>query len=201
MWKFYSTHLQIDWDDSSPFSKTRNKYVNTWQVQFVSFPPLLKRLKISDTIPPLCSGDGSSLGAPLIGPESNAMAMLLGPPIPAGMQGARHSGPIDVPPHFSSTMGMLTTQQFFPLTSRDLLQMPPSVISGGSSEIFDPEVGSPPNNSVKTPPPELPVEAKSIQLFGATITPHSAQIATNGASEEVNGSINGVVEENDGKDF
>ena len=79
--------------------------------------------------------------------------------------------------------------------------MPPSVISGGSSEIFDPEVGSPPNNSVKTPPPELPVEAKSTQLFGATITPHSAQIATNGASEEVNGSINGVVDENDGKDF
>jgi len=137
----------------------------------------------------------------MIGPESSAMAILLGPPIPAGMQGARHSGPIDVPPHFSSTMGMLTTQQFFPLSSRDLLQMPPSVISCGSSGIFDPEVGSPPNNSVNTPPPELPVEAKSIQLFGATITPHFAQIATNGASEEVNGSTNGVVDEDVGKDF
>jgi hypothetical protein len=52
-WKFYFAHLQVDWDDSSPFSKTRSKYVNAWQVQFVSFPPLLKRLKISDTIAPL----------------------------------------------------------------------------------------------------------------------------------------------------
>jgi hypothetical protein len=79
--------------------------------------------------------------------------------------------------------------------------MPPSVISGGSSEIFDPEVGSPPNNSVNMPPPELPVEAKSIQLFGATITQHVAQIATKGASEEVNGAVNGVVDGNVGKDF
>ncbi|PAN40897.1 hypothetical protein PAHAL_7G348900 [Panicum hallii] len=191
--------LEVDWDDSSPFSKTRSKYVNAWQVQFVSFPPLLKRLKISDTIAPLCSGDCSSLAPPLIGPESKAMAILLGSPIPAGMQGARHSGPSDVPSS-SSTLGMLTTQLFFPLPSGDL-QMPPSVISGGSSEIFDPEVGSPPNNSVNMPPPELPVEAKSIQLFGATITQHVAQIATKGASEEVNGAVNGVVDGNVGKDF
>ncbi|CAL5024560.1 unnamed protein product [Urochloa decumbens] len=180
--------LQIDWDDSSPFSQTRSRFVNTWQVQFVSFPPLLKRLKISDAIAPLCSGDGSSFAAPLIGPESQAMAIQLGSPIPAGMQGARHSGPIDVPPS-SSLLGMLTTQPFFPLPMpiRDL-QMPPSVTpSGGSSEIFDPEVGSPPNNSVNMPPPELPAQVKSIQLFGATITPH--------------GDLNGVVDENIGKDL
>ncbi|CAN6236756.1 unnamed protein product [Urochloa humidicola] len=195
--------LQIDWDDSSPFSQTRSRYVNTWQVQFVSFPPLLKRLKITDAIAPLCSGDGSSLAAPLIGPESQAMALLLGSPIPAGMQGARHSGPIDVPPS-SSTPGMLRTQLLFPLPMpiRDL-QMPPSVTpSGGSSEIFDPEVGSPPNNSVNMPPPELPAQVKSIQLFGATITPDAVQNATNGASEEeVNGDLNGVVDENIGKDL
>ncbi|CAM0146525.1 unnamed protein product [Urochloa decumbens] len=189
--------LQIDWDDSSPFSQTRSRYVNTWQVQFVSFPPLLKRMKISDAMAPLCSGDASSLAAPLIGPESQAMAILLGPsPIPAGMQGARHSGPIDVPPS-SSTLGMLTTQVFFPLPMPiGDLHMPPSVTpSGGSSEIFDPEVGSPPNNSVNMPPPELPAQVKSIQLFGATIT------ATNGASEEVNGDLNDVVDGNIGKDL
>ncbi|OEL37577.1 Auxin response factor 13 [Dichanthelium oligosanthes] len=191
--------LEIDWDDSSPFSETRGRYVNTWQVQFVSFPPLLKRLRISDTIAPLCSGDGSYLPAPLIGPESQAMPILLGSPIPAGMQGARHSGPSDdVPPPSSSTMGMLTTQLLFPLPSGGL-QMPPSIVSpsGGSSEIFDPEIDSPPNNSVSTPPPELPVEAKSIQLFGATITPH---VAPNAASKEVNGAVNRVVDENVGKD-
>lgn len=189
------TLLQIDWDDSSPFSLTRSRYVNAWQVQFVSFPPLLKRLRISDTMAPLCSGDVSSLAAPLIGPESQAMAILLGSPIPAGMQGARH----DVPPS-SSTLGMLTTQLLFPQLSSDL-QMPPSVNSGGSSEILDPETGSPPNNSVNMPPAELPVEAKGIQLFGATINPHVVQRATNGASEEVNGAINGVVDENVGKDL
>ncbi|RCV14751.1 hypothetical protein SETIT_3G003300v2 [Setaria italica] len=187
--------LEIDWDDSSPFSLTRSRYVNAWQVQFVSFPPLLKRLRISDTMAPLCSGDVSSLAAPLIGPESQAMAILLGSPIPAGMQGARH----DVPPS-SSTLGMLTTQLLFPQLSSDL-QMPPSVNSGGSSEILDPETGSPPNNSVNMPPAELPVEAKGIQLFGATINPHVVQRATNGASEEVNGAINGVVDENVGKDL
>ncbi|CAN6250780.1 unnamed protein product [Urochloa humidicola] len=194
--------LQIDWDDSSPFSQTRSRFVNTWQVQFVSFPPLLKRLKISNAIPPLCSGDGSSLAAPLIGPESQAMSILLGSPIPAGMQGARHCGPIDVPPS-SSTLEILPTQLLFslPMPIRDL-QMPPSITpSGGSSEIFDPEVGSPPNNSVNMPPPELPAQVKSIQLFGATITPDSVQSATNGASEEVNGDHNGVVDENIGKDL
>lgn len=80
--------------------------------------------------------------------------------------------------------------------------MAPSVSpSGGSSEIFDPEIGSPPNNSVNMPAPELPAEVNSIQLFGTTITQHVAQSAANGASEEVNGALNGVVDENLGKDM
>ncbi|KAF8769367.1 hypothetical protein HU200_006889 [Digitaria exilis] len=191
--------IQIEWDDSSPYALTRSRFVNSWQVQFVSFPPLLKRLKISDTIAPLCSGDGSSLAASLIGPENKAMAILLGSPIPAGMQGARHSGPSDLPPS-SSTTGMLTTQLLSPLLSRDL-KMPPSVSpSGGSSEIFDPEIGSPPNNSVNMPAPEPPVKVKSIQLFGTKITQHVEQNAANDASEEVNGGLDGVVDENVEKD-
>nr|CAB3486278.1 unnamed protein product [Digitaria exilis] len=191
--------IQIEWDDSSPYALTRSRFANSWQVQFVSFPPLLKRLKISDTIAPLCSGDGSSLAASMIGPESKAMAILLGSPIPAGMQGARHTGPSDLPPS-SSTTGMLTTQLLFPLLSRDL-KLPPSVSpSGGSSEIFDPEIGSPPNNSVNMPAPETPVKVKSIQLFGTKITQHVEQNAANDASEEVNGALDGVVDENVEKD-
>ncbi|XP_062185421.1 auxin response factor 13-like [Phragmites australis] len=174
--------LEIGWDDSTPSSSAKSRYVNVWQVQFVGHPPLLKRLRISNTI-----GD-DPMGAPRIGPESREMAILLGAPIPAGMQGARHNGPTDVP---SSSSGMITTQQLFPMDP----QMPQS-LSGGSSEILDPEIGSPPNNSVNMPPSNLPVETKSIQLFGTTITPHVAQSATGGASEEVNEVPNGVVDEN-----
>jgi len=104
------------------------------------------------------------------------MAMILGPPIPAGMQGARHTGPCAAP---SESSAMLTTQLLFPLTNRDF-QMPPRTSPSASSEILDPEAASPPNNSVSMRP-ELPVQVKSIQLFGATITPHVVQ------SEEVIG--------------
>ncbi|XP_062227243.1 auxin response factor 13-like [Phragmites australis] len=174
--------LEIEWDDPTPSSSTKSRYVNVWQVQLVGYPPLMKRLRFSDTI-----GD-DPMAAPLIGPESQEMAILLGAPIPASMQGARHSGPTDVP---SSSSAMITTQQLFPMDP----QMPPS-LSGGSSEILDPEIGSPPNNSVNMHPSNLPVEAKSIQLFGTTITPHVEQSATDGASEEVNEVPNGVVDEN-----
>ena len=75
---------------------------------------------------------------------------------------------------------MLTTQLLFPLTNRDL-QMPPRTSPSASFEIVDPEAASPPNNSISMRPAELLVQVKSIQLFGATITPHVVQ------SEEVIG--------------
>ena len=153
--------------------------MNAWQVQLVAYPPLPNRVRICDPIAPLCPGDASY---PLIGSESQAMAMILGPPIPAGMQGARHTGPCAAP---SESSAMLTTQLLFPLTNRDF-QMPPRTSPSASSEILDPEAASPPNNSVSMRP-ELPVQVKSIQLFGATITPHVVQSATDGGSEEVIG--------------
>ncbi|KAL6651720.1 hypothetical protein ACP70R_010645 [Stipagrostis hirtigluma subsp. patula] len=169
--------LEIEWDDSTPSSLTKTRYVNTWQVQFVGFPPLMKRLRISETI--------ESMAAPLIGPESQEMAILLGAPIPAGMQGARHDGPTHVP------SAMITTQQLFPMD----VQMPvlPALSSG--SEILDPEIGSPPNNSVNMQPSDLPEETRSIQLFGTTITPQVEQSADSGAPKEVNEPPNGVADE------
>ncbi|KAL6844289.1 hypothetical protein ACP4OV_025962 [Aristida adscensionis] len=167
--------LEIEWDDSPPSSLTKSKYVNGWQVQFVGFPPFLKRFRMSETI--------ESITAPLIGPESQDMGILLGAPIPAGMQGARHYGPSPVP---SAT---IKTQQLFPMDS----QMPQTMSAG--SEILDPEAVSPPNSSVNTQQSDLPEGTRSIQLFGATITPHVAQSADTGSSKEVNEPLNGVVDE------
>uniref|UniRef100_A0A453DKN3 Uncharacterized protein n=1 Tax=Aegilops tauschii subsp. strangulata TaxID=200361 RepID=A0A453DKN3_AEGTS len=155
-----------DWDESVVGS-LRNRHVNAWQVELVGYPPILKKLKISETIlPPMCSGD-VSVADPLLGPDCENMVMLLGSPIPAGMQGARHIGLTELP---SPSPTVLTTKQFFPPSS-----------SGGSSEVVNPEAGSPPNNSVNMRPSE---ERRSIQLFGATIT-SPVQSATNGSSEEV----------------
>ncbi|CAM0901472.1 unnamed protein product [Alopecurus aequalis] len=80
--------LEIDWDESSPVPP-RNRHVNAWQVELVGYPPILKRLKLSDTIVA---------------------------PIPAaGMQGARHIGITDWLP-FSSSSATTTfaTQLLFP---------------------------------------------------------------------------------------
>lgn len=189
---YHFTQLQIDWDDSSPLSLELSRFVNAWQVQLVAYPPLPSSVRICDPIAPLCPGDVSY---PLIGPESQAMAMILGSPIPAGMQGARHTGPP------SESSAMLTTRLLFPLPNRDL-QMPPRTSPSASSEILDPEAASPPNNSVSMRPAELPVQVKSIQLFGATITPHVVQSATDGVSEQVIGAPNGdaMADDNVGKD-
>ncbi|XP_037480896.1 auxin response factor 13-like [Triticum dicoccoides] len=158
--------LEIDWDESVVGS-LRNRHVNAWQVELVGYPPILKKLKISETtLPPMCSGD-VGMADPLLGPDCENMVMLLGSPMPAGMQGARHIGLSELP---SSSPTVLTTKLFFPPSS-----------SGGSSEVVNPEAGSPPNNSVNMRPSE---ERRSIQLFGATIT-SPVQSATNGSSEEV----------------
>ncbi|KAK1695167.1 hypothetical protein QYE76_011864 [Lolium multiflorum] len=157
--------LEIDWDESSSVP-LRNRHVNAWQVELVGYPPILKKFKYNGTT---------------AGLEYQNLAMLLdSPPVPAGMQGARHIGPTDQFPSSSTTE--FTTQLLFPQDR----QIPPSS-SGGSSEVVNPEEigGSPPNNSVNMPPSEFPEEVRSIQLFGATIT-SPVQNATNGSSEEVN---------------
>lgn len=155
----------IDWDESAPPS-LKNRHVNAWQVQLVGCPPLLKRLRIPETIAPLISGD-VAMADPLAGPGSLYMPMLMGSPIPAGMQGARQDFLADFP---SSSTRMLTTQLLFPSDH----PIPPSP-GGGSSEVLNPENGS---------PPQFPEEIRTIQLFGTTIT--SAVQITNGSSEEVN---------------
>ncbi|CAM0956627.1 unnamed protein product [Alopecurus aequalis] len=148
--------LEIDWGESSPVP-LRNSHVNAWQVELVGLPPILKKLKFTETI---------------VAP--------LDSPVPAGMQGARHIGLTDQLPSSSTTV--FTTQLLFPQDC----QVPPSS-SGGSSEVVNPEEigGSPPNNSVNMPPSGSPEEVRSIQLFGTTIT-SPVQSATNGSSEEVN---------------
>ncbi|KAK3141058.1 hypothetical protein QOZ80_4BG0329030 [Eleusine coracana subsp. coracana] len=141
--------LEVDWDDSSPTSSTKSRFVNGWQLQLVGHPPILKRFKITDA---LCSRDDS-------------MAMLLGAPIPppaaaAGIQGARHTDVV-----LPSSSAMITTQMLFPSPVEDL---------SGASEILDPEFASPPTNSVRN---LAAVQTKSIQLFGTTITTPQAQAA------------------------
>lgn len=158
--------------------------MNAWQVQLVAYPPIPNRVRICDPVAPLCPGDVSY---PLIGSESQAMAMILGTPIPAGMQGARHTSPCAAP---SESSAMLTTQLLFPLTNTDR-QMPPRTSPSASSEVLDPEAASPPNNSVTMRPAELPVQVKSIQLFGTTITPHV--VHTISGSEPLNGAPSGDV--------
>ncbi|GJN01232.1 hypothetical protein PR202_ga18480 [Eleusine coracana subsp. coracana] len=163
MWR----SLEVHWDDSSPSSSTRSRFVNGWQLQrLVGHPPFLKRFKITDA---LCSRDDS-------------MAMLLGAPIPppaaAGIQGARHTHVVP-----SSSSAMITTQMLFPSPVEDL---------SGASEILDPEFGSPPTISVNKRNLAA-VQTKSIQLFGTTITTPQAQAA---ASEEVNNEVpDGVLEQ------
>uniref|UniRef100_A0ACD5TJ26 Uncharacterized protein n=2 Tax=Avena sativa TaxID=4498 RepID=A0ACD5TJ26_AVESA len=168
--------LEIDWDESSPVP-LRNRHVNAWQVELVRCPPILKKLKFTETIvAPLLSGDVGIAA----GPERQNLAMMQGSPVPSGMQGPRHIGHTDQLPSSSTTV--LATQLLFPQDR----QVPPSP-SGGSSEVVNPEEvgGSPPNNSVNMPPSESPGKVKSIQLFGTTIT-SPVQSATNGSSEEVN---------------
>ncbi|KAI5013451.1 hypothetical protein ZWY2020_034563 [Hordeum vulgare] len=145
----------IDWHESVVGSL--NRYVNAWQVEHVGCPPILKKLNISEVHHPLCSVD-VGMADQLLGPDFQNMVMLLGSPIPAGMQEARHISLNELPSP-SPFPTELTTKQSFPPSS-----------SGGSSEVVNPDTGSgsgsPPNNSVNMCPSE---ERRSIQLFGATI--------------------------------
>ncbi|KAI5009351.1 hypothetical protein ZWY2020_011488 [Hordeum vulgare] len=171
--------LEINWAES--VAGSLNRYVNAWQVEHVGHPPILKKLKISEVHHPLCSVD-VGMADQLLGTDCQNMVMLMGSPIPAGMQGARHIALTELPsPSPSPTE--LTTKQFFPPSS-----------SGGSSEVVNPDTGSgsgsPPNNSVNMRPSE---ERRSIQLFGATII-SPVQSATNGSSEEVSQAPDAVVD-------
>ncbi|KAJ1273599.1 hypothetical protein BS78_06G294400 [Paspalum vaginatum] len=154
--------LQVDWDEPSPSSLSHNNAsVNAWQLQLVAYPPHLPK---SPRIPTLCSGldFGSSLPLPLPGVPAAAIAM----------QGARHIGgrvlPSPPPSHplpLPAGGLRLTTQLLFPIPSRDLIEI--------ASD--DPEAAaSPPSYPANIIPPPaadlLPVQAKTIQLFGTTIT-------------------------------
>jgi hypothetical protein len=154
--------LQVEWDDSASTSSTKSRFLNAWQLQFVGYPPLLKRLRIPDTT--LCPLETT---AP---PQSYQDDDII--PAALGMQEARHNngGPTTTP----LASAMITTHLLFPSPVEDQ--------SGGaaSSEILDPELGSPPTSS--RPAVEQP--RKSFQLFGATITTHAAD--EDGCSEEVN---------------
>ncbi|WVZ87814.1 hypothetical protein U9M48_034391 [Paspalum notatum var. saurae] len=167
--------LQVDWDEPVPPSVPQyNTCVNAWQLQLVAYPPPILPKRPCRIPPPPLQGDASSLSMPAAPP----------PIIPAagaaiiGMQGgASHTG--------------LTTQLLFPIPSRrDLIDMPPPLIGDVSSddpEFSDPEAASaspptyPPVNVI--PPPELlPVQGKSIQLFGTTITSLAVKQLDNGGA-------------------